>query len=254
MHPRRYAVPKEVGKVGTNDPSFVQPVAERKDGIAAMFKKQQEKEKLKSPESSQMKTESQDSNLPSEPSSSTSSSKAKGVSESEKMTLGDARKAQKRALEESEEDVKEVMNVDESHLEEEKVRSSPRKKKVKSEDEQASPNVRLFGLLALLQDPYCDDVEKETDAFTEKESAATSEGEDHGLLQEMTFYLFHVRVRCSCIDFSSISSWGLRSKCEPVWNDSSASALISFRRQASLQHGDPGAGDFMLSHVSGEVP
>jgi len=37
-----YQVPQEVGKVGTQDPSFVQPVKERKDGIVAMFKKQRE--------------------------------------------------------------------------------------------------------------------------------------------------------------------------------------------------------------------
>lgn len=37
---RSYAVPKEVGKIGTNDPSFIQPVSQRKDGIAAMFNRQ----------------------------------------------------------------------------------------------------------------------------------------------------------------------------------------------------------------------
>ncbi|KDQ54474.1 hypothetical protein JAAARDRAFT_38145 [Jaapia argillacea MUCL 33604] len=35
-----YAVPKEVGKVGTESPTFIQPVAQRKDGIQAMFSKQ----------------------------------------------------------------------------------------------------------------------------------------------------------------------------------------------------------------------
>ncbi|KAM5530855.1 hypothetical protein V8D89_015499 [Ganoderma adspersum] len=35
-----YQVPKEVGKVGTESATFVQPVAKRKDGIAAMFSKQ----------------------------------------------------------------------------------------------------------------------------------------------------------------------------------------------------------------------
>jgi hypothetical protein len=34
-----YAVPQEVGKVGTESASFVHPVAERKDGIDAFFKK-----------------------------------------------------------------------------------------------------------------------------------------------------------------------------------------------------------------------
>ncbi|KAH9837929.1 uncharacterized protein C8Q71DRAFT_755265 [Rhodofomes roseus] len=35
-----YQVPKEVGKVGTESLTFIQPVAERKDGIQAMFAKQ----------------------------------------------------------------------------------------------------------------------------------------------------------------------------------------------------------------------
>ena len=35
-----YQVPKEVGRVGNESPSFIQPVKERKDGIQAMFQKQ----------------------------------------------------------------------------------------------------------------------------------------------------------------------------------------------------------------------
>lgn len=35
-----YQVPKEVGKVGNESPSFIEPVKERKDGIQAMFQKQ----------------------------------------------------------------------------------------------------------------------------------------------------------------------------------------------------------------------
>ncbi|KAI0077670.1 DUF159-domain-containing protein [Panus rudis PR-1116 ss-1] len=35
-----YQVPKEVGKVGTESPTFIQPITERKDGIQAMFAKQ----------------------------------------------------------------------------------------------------------------------------------------------------------------------------------------------------------------------
>ncbi|KAL0952319.1 hypothetical protein HGRIS_006602 [Hohenbuehelia grisea] len=35
-----YQVPKEVGKVGTESPSFIEPIATRKDGIQAMFTKQ----------------------------------------------------------------------------------------------------------------------------------------------------------------------------------------------------------------------
>lgn len=35
-----YQVPKEVGKVGEESPTFIQPVVERKDGIQAMFARQ----------------------------------------------------------------------------------------------------------------------------------------------------------------------------------------------------------------------
>jgi hypothetical protein len=37
-----YQVPKEVGKVGTESSTFIEPVANRKDGIQAMFTKQKE--------------------------------------------------------------------------------------------------------------------------------------------------------------------------------------------------------------------
>jgi len=36
-----YPVPKEVGKVGVQSSTFIEPVSERKDGIQAMFAKQQ---------------------------------------------------------------------------------------------------------------------------------------------------------------------------------------------------------------------
>ncbi|KAF9477472.1 DUF159-domain-containing protein [Pholiota conissans] len=36
-----YPVPKEVGKVGTESPSFIEPIAARRDGINAMFSKQE---------------------------------------------------------------------------------------------------------------------------------------------------------------------------------------------------------------------
>ena len=35
-----YAVPKEVGKVGVQSPTFIEPVQKRKDGIGAMFSRQ----------------------------------------------------------------------------------------------------------------------------------------------------------------------------------------------------------------------
>ncbi|KIP09436.1 hypothetical protein PHLGIDRAFT_11961 [Phlebiopsis gigantea 11061_1 CR5-6] len=49
-----YQVPKEVGKVGNESPTFVQPISERKDGIQAMFSRQAQKPPA-SPSSSQIK-------------------------------------------------------------------------------------------------------------------------------------------------------------------------------------------------------
>lgn len=40
-----YQVPKEVGKVGTESPTFIEPIGTRKDGIQAMFSKQVAKSK-----------------------------------------------------------------------------------------------------------------------------------------------------------------------------------------------------------------
>ncbi|KAF8200355.1 hypothetical protein BJ912DRAFT_948849 [Pholiota molesta] len=48
-----YAVSKEVGKVGTESPSFIKPVAERRDGIKAMFSKQATASPSKTPTTSQ---------------------------------------------------------------------------------------------------------------------------------------------------------------------------------------------------------
>ncbi|KAI0027733.1 hypothetical protein K488DRAFT_90516 [Vararia minispora EC-137] len=44
-----YAVPKEVGRVGTESPTFVEPVSKRKDGIEAMFAKQGQRATSSSP-------------------------------------------------------------------------------------------------------------------------------------------------------------------------------------------------------------
>lgn len=43
-----YAVPTEVGKVGTESPSFIEPITSRKDGIQAMFSKQRQDSPTKS--------------------------------------------------------------------------------------------------------------------------------------------------------------------------------------------------------------
>jgi len=48
-----YQVPKEVGKVGTESSTFIQPIAARKDGIQAMFAKQ--RSKTNSPSTSALK-------------------------------------------------------------------------------------------------------------------------------------------------------------------------------------------------------
>ncbi|KAI0324889.1 DUF159-domain-containing protein [Cubamyces sp. BRFM 1775] len=37
-----YQVPKEAGKIGTESPTFIQPIQERKDGIQALFARQQQ--------------------------------------------------------------------------------------------------------------------------------------------------------------------------------------------------------------------
>ncbi|KAG9045054.1 hypothetical protein FS837_007130 [Tulasnella sp. UAMH 9824] len=164
-----YQVPKEVGKVGTNDPSFVQPVAERKDGIAAMFKKQQETgAHLKSPSSSQPKSENFSSSLkkeeeeeedqkpfhsqssmgsiqPKGKEKASSTGKSKTVSESERMTLGDAKAAQKRARQESQE---EVVVVDDEEVEEivdQGSSSSPKKKKIKKEADSTEDSDKPHG-------------------------------------------------------------------------------------------------------------
>jgi len=39
-----YQVPKEIGKVGIESPTLIEPVAHRKDGIQAMFAKQRSKQ------------------------------------------------------------------------------------------------------------------------------------------------------------------------------------------------------------------
>lgn len=49
---RSYQVPKEVGKIGTESPTFIEPVTARKDGIQAMFARQTAKTPT-SPSSSQ---------------------------------------------------------------------------------------------------------------------------------------------------------------------------------------------------------
>jgi hypothetical protein len=44
-----YQVPQEVGKVGTENPAFIEPIATRKDGIQAMFSRQAEKKRTAPP-------------------------------------------------------------------------------------------------------------------------------------------------------------------------------------------------------------
>ncbi|KAF7297209.1 LigB domain-containing protein [Mycena indigotica] len=57
-----YQVPPEVGKVGTESPTFIEPVATRKDGIQAMFAKQ--KPKAASSSSSQVRVASPQKQAP----------------------------------------------------------------------------------------------------------------------------------------------------------------------------------------------
>lgn len=58
-----YQVPKEVGKVGTESPTFIQPIAQRKDGIQAMFAKQKTS-KLASPATTPASSQSQSQSQP----------------------------------------------------------------------------------------------------------------------------------------------------------------------------------------------
>ncbi|KAJ3530233.1 hypothetical protein NMY22_g8664 [Coprinellus aureogranulatus] len=53
-----YQVPKEVGKIGNESPTFVEPVANRKDGIQAMFAKQKQANLPNSPSKSSLPTSS----------------------------------------------------------------------------------------------------------------------------------------------------------------------------------------------------
>jgi hypothetical protein len=63
-----YQVPKEIGKVGTESAKFIEPVADRKDGIMAMFAKQRSKQ-VGSP--AKRKRSSSPTPLPSTPESAT---------------------------------------------------------------------------------------------------------------------------------------------------------------------------------------
>ncbi|TEB30459.1 DUF159-domain-containing protein [Coprinellus micaceus] len=69
-----YQVPKEVGKIGNESPSFIEPVASRKDGIQAMFAKQ--KQAQTEPSSSQSKSLAPSSSPP-KPSFSPTASQSK---------------------------------------------------------------------------------------------------------------------------------------------------------------------------------
>jgi len=53
-----YQVPKEIGKVGAESPTFIQPIANRKDGIQAMFSRQQQTQSSPAKNSSQKRKRS----------------------------------------------------------------------------------------------------------------------------------------------------------------------------------------------------
>jgi len=52
LNTHSYAVPGEVGKVGVESPTFIEPVQNRKDGIEAMFMRQAKANETASPSSS----------------------------------------------------------------------------------------------------------------------------------------------------------------------------------------------------------
>ncbi|PPQ74320.1 hypothetical protein CVT26_004239 [Gymnopilus dilepis] len=61
-----YPVPKEVGKVGTESPSFIEPISSRKGGIESMFSKQREKASQATPPSTPTKRKLESSPTPAE--------------------------------------------------------------------------------------------------------------------------------------------------------------------------------------------
>ncbi|RXW18409.1 hypothetical protein EST38_g7445 [Candolleomyces aberdarensis] len=79
-----YQVPKEVGKIGNESPTFIEPVATRKDGIQAMFAKQKQKATESSSlshsqdSSHDLESSTQELKLSSQQYESSSSSPAKG--------------------------------------------------------------------------------------------------------------------------------------------------------------------------------
>jgi len=148
-----YPVPTEVGRVGTNDPSFVQPVSERKDGIEAMFKKQKVKMAGATPSSTQTSSSSQDTGRLTMDTSGSSSPKKEASVKSvkaeldppETVTVGSARQAQKRALNGMNDgggvsDVNQdtdTHHTDDEVAKEEEVEGSSPRKKVKREGPQS---------------------------------------------------------------------------------------------------------------------
>ncbi|KAF8901047.1 hypothetical protein CPB84DRAFT_1778339 [Gymnopilus junonius] len=68
-----YQVPKEVGKVGTESSTFIEPIGSRKGGIKSMFSKQREKSPSKAAPESPTKRKLEASSPPAEPQSETES-------------------------------------------------------------------------------------------------------------------------------------------------------------------------------------
>jgi hypothetical protein len=65
--PFSFQVPKEVGRVGTESPSFVEPITSRKDGIQALFSKQRQTSfhPTSSPATPKVKRKLEDNSTPS---------------------------------------------------------------------------------------------------------------------------------------------------------------------------------------------
>jgi hypothetical protein len=81
-----YQVPKEVGKVGTESPSFIEPVKDRKDGIQAMFQRQAVKRKRDEEEEHEPPPSPKKRTPPSSPRKRASPKKSSVVPEKGKIT------------------------------------------------------------------------------------------------------------------------------------------------------------------------
>ncbi|KAJ7041253.1 hypothetical protein C8F04DRAFT_1080768 [Mycena alexandri] len=126
-----YQVPKEVGKVGTESSTFIEPVANRKDGIQAMFSKQKQAQaatpKKQSKPTSKPAPDANDEDI--EIFDGPSSSKGK---DKEKSTAAPASATKKRRRSPTDDSDSEVEIVD-GPSSPKKFKTTPKKNKIEAE-------------------------------------------------------------------------------------------------------------------------